>query len=178
MEGRHYQMPGRKLNFMFYRPPVGDFLMNRIVAWYDPPYSHTELVFEDGIASSICAGETVSMHTRNFGNPHYDIVTLSVPEEAYTAVRQFCSDAHSKKVGFDRVGMFASGLPVRIYPKSTERTFCSRFIVEALQVAGVPFVRSLDSGKVSPSQLHKLLNAQGGNIFDTVPGRCMRIRAY
>ena len=165
----------RKINFMFYTPPLEDHRMNRAVAWYDPPYSHVEIGFENGVASSICAGETVSMHPRNYMNPNYDVLTLGVSEQAYNSVRAFCARAHENKVGFDNFGMFLSVLPFRFLPAYGDRTFCSRYVTEALQHGDIEHVRGLDSRSVTPSKLHAALSGRGGAIFDTVPGRCLRI---
>ena len=33
----------RKINVLFYRPPPTDLLLNKVVAYCDPPYSHTEV---------------------------------------------------------------------------------------------------------------------------------------
>lgn len=46
----------------FYRPPPGDPLVNRVVAWLDGPYSHVEVGFSDGMASSIFAGDSGLFH--------------------------------------------------------------------------------------------------------------------
>jgi hypothetical protein len=42
---------------MFYKPTPLDPWMNRLVAWLDEPFSHVEIGFHDGYASSIFAGE-------------------------------------------------------------------------------------------------------------------------
>lgn len=41
---------------MFYQPIKQDPWMNQIVAWLDKPFSHVEIAFDDGFASSIFAG--------------------------------------------------------------------------------------------------------------------------
>jgi len=46
------------IQIMFYKPPPNDPFMNRAVAWIDGPYSHVEIGFEDGMASSIYSGNS------------------------------------------------------------------------------------------------------------------------
>eukprot|EP00961_Rhodomonas_salina_P274508 3708946-Rhodomonas_salina.1 len=128
----------RKLNVMFYKPPEGDLLLNRMVAYVDPPYSHVEVCFEDGSATSIFQGETVFVQPRTYSNPNYTIVTLSVSAANYNTTLQHCQAARKAGVGFHSAGMYASLLPVQLVPSREDATFCSRYVTELLQAAGVP----------------------------------------
>jgi hypothetical protein len=167
----------RKINVMFYRPPPSDVFLNQLVALYDPPYSHVELSFEDGMASSIFNGETVFMCARTFSNPNYDIVTVTVSEEGYRRARAFCAHAHRTKVGFDSFGMFAAMLPVQLLAPKHDKTFCSRFVLEALQQAQLPGVHAENSMRMTPSRLYAIVSKQAGLMVDTVPARCQRLVA-
>eukprot|EP00961_Rhodomonas_salina_P008497 115836-Rhodomonas_salina.1 len=94
----------RKLNVMFYKPPAGDVLLNRMVAFVDPPYSHVELCFEDGSATSIFHGENVFLQPRTYSNPNYTIVTLSIPAANYNIALQHCLAAKKRGVAFHSAG--------------------------------------------------------------------------
>eukprot|EP00961_Rhodomonas_salina_P137049 1843677-Rhodomonas_salina.2 len=167
--------PRRKINVMFYKPPDTDPWLNRLVSWADPPYSHAELCFEDGTAASIFNGETVFLQKRSFANPNYSIVTLTVEQESYAAMLAFCTRSSKERVGFDRLGMFTSLLPLQIAWKRSDVTFCSRFVTEALQVGGVSAVAGLNSMHVTPSRLHAKLTATKTHMLDTVAGRYHRV---
>ncbi|EKX34918.1 hypothetical protein GUITHDRAFT_146908 [Guillardia theta CCMP2712] len=66
---------------LFYKAQPDDPLLNRLVSWFDPPYVHVEIRFEDGMASSIFAGETVFFRQRTFANKHRLCVALSRARE-------------------------------------------------------------------------------------------------
>eukprot|EP00960_Hanusia_phi_P018129 533121-Hanusia_phi.AAC.1 len=66
----------RTIQLLFYKAQADDHAINRVVAMLDPPFVHVELRFEDGIASSIFAGEVLFFRPRTFANPHYAIETL------------------------------------------------------------------------------------------------------
>jgi hypothetical protein len=94
----------------FYHPPANDNFMNRLVAWFDGPFSHVEICFSDGTSSSIFAGETVFVQQRRFSNPNYQMVSIPVTELQAQRARAFCCTQAARRVGFDNVGMYLSAL--------------------------------------------------------------------
>ena len=168
---------------LLYEPPKDDPFINRAVAWIDGPYSHIELVFADGTASSIYAGETVFMHYRRFANPNYTTVGITASAEQVARARKYCSDATASFVGFDDVGMYTSRLsqPIKsmcrgvwgtcsaisrlfLYrghqqKQNVEVTFCSKYVTCALQYAGIVGFERLDANATSPSQLYRFVSA-------------------
>lgn len=161
----------RKVNCMFYKPKDDDPLINRIVAYWKGPFSHVELSFEDGVASSIFRGETVFFNPKNYSNPNYTVLSIAIGDKEYERIRGFCEDAHKKTVAFSMVGMIMSLLPWQLLPTSEKHTFCSRFVTEALQAGNVSLVRDLNPSLTSPSRLHEVLSKDESKVLDTVPGR-------
>jgi hypothetical protein len=96
---------------MFYKPIKEDPWINRLVAWVDKPFSHVEIAFEDGLASSIFAGETVFCKQRTFSNPQYASYTITVSNEQVKLLKLFCQRASNLGIHFDKVGMYGVHLP-------------------------------------------------------------------
>lgn len=157
------------LLFMFYRPPPDDPFMNRAVAWLDGPFSHVEIGFSDGMASSIYSGETVFMHPRTFSNPNYTTVAIQISVDQVKMARKMCVDSAARGIKFDSVGMYMVGMP-RFCKKmfglsssssstgrGTETTFCSKYVTNILQKIQVEGFETLDIDSVSPSMVHRLL---------------------
>lgn len=97
----------------FYTPPPKDPWMNRVVAMLDGPFSHVELVFHDGMASSIYAGEEVFFKKRTFSNPNYTTLSICLTEEQELLARDYCyrCSLSKKDAGFDSMGMYGAALP-------------------------------------------------------------------
>ena len=170
-------MGTRKLNVMFYRPPDNDLLVNRLVAYVDGPYSHTELVFEDGKASSVFAGENVFLYNRSYSNPNYDIITLEVSQYNYNMAYAHCKHAMDSKVAFSTLAMYAAVMPWQLVPYDKGRTFCSHLVTEALMKANVCEVTGCNPMTMSPSKLYKTLSMSNRhNMIDTVLSRYSRIK--
>ena len=146
----------RAVHVLFYQPQSDDYWLNHVVTMFSPPYSHCDVQFEDGVASSIYQTETVYMHAKQFSRLNYKRVSLTFTDAEYARIRKFCSTAHETKVGFDLPGMLCAYLPWGSR-KPTDRTFCSRYICEALQHSGRPEFGPLESSVVTPSSLHSLL---------------------
>jgi hypothetical protein len=159
---------------MFYYPKENDHIMNRLVSYIDGPFCHVELSFEDGVASSIMHGEKVFCHKKNYTNTNYQILSFSLTEQAYQKIRTFCENAARMEVKFCLVSMLCAGLPVQIWFKREKRTFCSRFVTEALQAGNFLHVQGLNPMCVTPSKLHNILNQQNERMLDTVPGRLQK----
>ena len=166
-----------KIHVMSYLPTEKDLKINQLVSYMDPPYCHTELVFEDGQASSIYAGETVFMHKRKYSNPNYKIITLEVSEKDYYAAYAHCKYAMENGVSFSRLAMYAAFLPWQVVPSNNKYTFCSHLVTQALIKANVCELEGCNPMTMSPSKLHKALEASGrNNMIDTVLTRYSRIK--
>lgn len=168
---------------MLYRPPPNDPFINRAVAWIDGPFSHVELGFEDGMASSIYAGEQVFMHRRTFSNPNYTIISIPVTHDQERKAREFCIDHSLKKIEFDGLGMYTARLPgvlraiLGAFSSSgKEKTFCSKYVVQVMQHIGMEWFMGVNPSTTSPSMVHRILqenleNDGENSILGTTPYR-------
>ena len=175
----------RVIQVMLYKPPANDPFINRAVAWIDGPFSHVEVGFEDGVASSIYAGETVFMHPRTFSNPNYTTVSLSVTTEQEDNARMFCAQQARRGIEFDGVGMYCARLPAFLRSVisslrgngGVEHTFCSKYVVEVMQHIGIDCFLGIDSSNTSPSMVHRILSTNYTTdtplnvLFGTTPFR-------
>ena len=96
----------RTVQILFYKPIKNDLFMNQVVAYFDPPFCHVEIRFENGMASSIFAGEKIFFKFRTYANPNYLIEAISVPESDYLAMYKLCVDRERAGIGFDSFGMY------------------------------------------------------------------------
>ena len=155
-----------------------DYLINRLAAACSRyGFCHVELVFDGGMAFSIQYGGVATLRQRTLSNPNYELVPLSVTGAEYRACLQFCSNLSQKGVGFDSVGMYCAPLRAGLcglcacFERSSERagkTFCSKVIDEAMQVAGVPEVDGLAPSGATPSSLYAAVRASERRVCDSV----------
>ena len=115
----------RAVHVLFYHPQADDHWMNHLVVTFSPPYSHCDIQFEDGVASSIYQNETVYLQQKSFSRLNYHRESICVTEDEYARIRAFCEGAHANKVAFDLSGMLLSFSPVPKF-KFSHKTFCSR----------------------------------------------------
>lgn len=140
----------------FYRPGPGDHWLNHAVTKVSPPYSHCDLQFDNQVATSIYQNETVYMQRKTFSRLNYDCISLTLNEAEYARVFNFCLDAHQRKVGFDLLGMMCSTLPVGVR-SPPHVTFCSRYVLEALQQSGHGGFAGHCALTMTPSNLYRIL---------------------
>ena len=153
------------IHVLFYAPNPDDHFLNHIVTRYDPPYSHCDVQFEDGMASSVFQYETVYWRKRNFGKPGYKRISLSVSHPDYTNAYRLCQERASQGFAFDAIGMYTLPLPSSMQYERDGFTFCSKHCTEVLQLARVRAVGSLIAKSVTPSALHDAL--QGAAVVHT-----------
>jgi hypothetical protein len=153
------------IHAFFYAPNDTDHILNRIVTAYDPPFSHCDIQFEDTMASSVFSGEKVYWRKRGFKKPGYSRVTLSADHYTYAKAYSLCADRSKSGCDFDAVGMYTLPLPDFLKAERDNHTFCSKHCTEVLQLAGVKSVAGLDPKTVTPSMLHRAL--QAGAVLHT-----------
>ena len=153
-------IPMPLIHAYFYSPRENDHFMNRIVTSFDPPFSHCDVQFEDGMASSVFQGENLYWRTRTFRKPGYSRITLAVDAEGYQRAYRMCHERFAQEYSFDAVGMFTLPLaPIVSLQDRPCRTFCSRHCAEVLQAAGVRSVKNMDARTVTPSMLQRALQS-------------------
>jgi hypothetical protein len=148
------------IHVYFFQPPDTDpYMINHVVKRYDGPYSHCDVQFEDGMASSVFQNETVYFKLRKFRKPGYSRVTLSVPDYEYGKAYRLCKGRFDEKMEFDGVGMYSLPFPGAFLYDRENKSFCSKHVCEVLQEAGVRSVASLISREQTPSSLHRALGS-------------------
>lgn len=155
------------IHVFFYAPTPSDHMLNHVVTQYDPPYSHCDVQFEDGMASSIYQYETVYWRKRGFKKPGYTKLSVSVSQADYSRAYSLCQDRTTRQFAFDAIGMYTLPLPSRMQYERDGYTFCSKHCTEVLQAANVKAVAGLVAKSVTPSALQQVLQSaptqqQGG----------------
>ena len=114
-------------------------------------YVHVDVRFEDGIATSINNGETVSYQRRGLLNPCKKLLALSVSEAEYAAMRAFATNAHRTGVGFNTSGFYRCAIPMMWRRCDDRQYFCSEYALRLLHVGGR--LLDIDAGKMHPTLL-------------------------
>lgn len=155
------------VHLLFLEPCDGDHALNKLTAYvggklHGKKLCHVEVCMPDGnagyVSSSIYNGESVSLNRhKTFANPGYTVHTISVSQKQLQAMLDHVHESHRTGVRFDHLGMFMASLPFQILPSSRRRTFCSRYVVDVLQAAGLEEVCALNPSITTPSRLYKVL---------------------
>ena len=145
------------IHMLFYSPSPSDHILNHIVTRYDPPFSHCDVQFEDGMASSVFQHETVYWRKRGFQKPGYTRISLAVSVADYRKAYSLCQERASQQYKFDAIGMYTLPLPTSMQYERDGFKFCSKHCTEVLQVARVNAVAELEGKSVTPSALYVYL---------------------
>lgn len=149
-----------QIHVHFYAPNESDHILNHIVTQYDPPFSHCDVQFEDGMASSVYQRETVYWRKRGFRKPGYTKLTVHAPTHAdYQRAYQLCHDRAASQMQFDAIGMYTLPLISSLQIEREGYTFCSKHCTEVLQAANIKAVAGLVPKSVTPSALEQALRA-------------------
>jgi hypothetical protein len=127
-----------------------------MVAQYDPPYSHCELRFEDGMMSSVYQHCGACWRQCDF--ERVQRVKIEVPDDGYQRAYDMCRRRAELGYKFDFAGVYGFALPTHSI-HSSNRTFCSKHCVEVLQLAGVGALVGMDASATTPSALFRALEA-------------------
>lgn len=146
----------RSLNVVFYQPKDDDHWLNKVVSTFSPPYCHCDILFDDSIATSIYQKETVYQEKKSLSREGYTWVSLTFTDEELDRIRKFCDKCFHDKVEFDELGMYLSFLPYNPMQSET-KTFCSKFIWEALQKSERSEFTSSRAGTMTPSRIYRAL---------------------
>ena len=162
------------IHAFFYAPNDTDNILNRVVTTYDPPYSHCDIQFDDGISSFMYQNEAVYMEAKKFSRLNYERVSLTFTDDEYARIFKFCETSYRTRVGFDLTGMLCAYLPWRSR-MPTDKTFCSRYICEALNESHRDEFVKLDPSSVTPSSLHTKLAENNRRFIDVSAGRMRQL---
>jgi len=163
--------PGIRLRLCFFEPRgEREPWINRVVAAVSKHYvSHVEILFDDDMAASIFADDHVFFRPRTYANPYYHIKAFTVPAPSYRLIYDYARGAAERQVRFSNAKMFCG--PLVGFRGSSDDTFCSEFVTQALQVGGVPFAMKMDAARSTPSSLLERMNAIETLCFDSTAFR-------
>ena len=164
----------RAIHVLFYKPSAGDHWINHLVTSLSPPFSHCDLQFDDGTATSVYQWEAVYMEKKNFTRLNYERISITLDDHEYQQVWEFCQAAFKAQVRFDMIGMALSRIPIGLR-KPSDRTYCSRYVIEALQKSGRAEFNKLNPLTTSPSTLHTALDATGKGFIHISEARMKRL---
>ena len=150
------------MKVVFYGNRYGN-LSDKIIRWWTSPlaekingkwkdsYSHSEIVFSDGMMFSASPYENVArFKPHSFTGKAWVRVDIDVTLEQEKKVRTWCEKQHGKK--YDCMGVLGFAFNV---PENPNKWFCSEVCTAALQEIGL--LRNLVASKTSPNALHKEL---------------------
>ena len=143
----------RMLRLWFYNPAAeSSSMFNKMVAQLDPPYSHSELQFENEEASTIYHGDVARLKARTFDRNFYSCVSLPCSPVQYSKAYAFAQQAVLQSEPFSTFAMSNSfiGLPITV-----RGTFCSKLNADALCHSGI--LHQIDTSRITPSGLHKIV---------------------
>jgi hypothetical protein len=165
----------RAVHVLFYRPQPDDLWLNHVVTFVSPPYSHCDIQFENEVASSIYQHETVYMEKKSFSRLNYERISLTFTDAEYAKIYSFCDEAYRSQVKFDPVGMVGSFMPLYNF-RPASKTFCSRYVAEALQASGREEYQGIRPARTNPSQLHAFLSSAHKSFLHIPSKRLMNVR--
>ena len=139
----------------FHTPGCSNKVLNHLVAQYDPPYSHCDLQFEDGMMSSVYQHCGAIWRACDFNRAQR--VEIEVSDDGYQRAYEMCSRRAELGYTFDFEGAYGFALQKSTATHSSDRTFCSKNCVEALQIAGVGKLVGMDASATTPSALFRAL---------------------
>lgn len=156
------------LRVHFYNPVLDkDGLLNKLVAYADPPYCHCELEFADGQSCAVYMGGVVHVKTRQFDSASYDTVVVPCSAAQHAQALQLAKTLAAERQTFSTRTMLASRF--RTVPAADARAYtcCSKLCAEILQAAGA-FPAELAPARLTPSALHKAIAASPPLVCDSV----------
>lgn len=176
---------------LFYTPGPADHWLNKLVAYWKPPFSHVEIAFPERYGdapwdkeiygSSVYQKECVFFKRKTYARDGYESICFEVAQWQYDAIKQFCRTCAEMGVPFNRLAMYTSFLPTQLY-SDYYGTFCSKYIVDALQQGRIDWVSGVNPNLLSPSCIYSLYvnsrkngtNRGGAPILHLIPSHVHR----
>jgi len=116
-------------------------------------YSHSELVFSDGMSFSISNRlKTPKFKNIDINSGSWDIIDFEVAPNIEQKIKRLCLYKQKQKFTYDYKGAFFS--PLRICKHYKNKYFCSELVVDVLR----DYIFDLQPGcKYTPSRLQKTI---------------------
>lgn len=163
----------------------GEHVLNRVTNYvgsliHGTGCHHVEFCFpdrDDYWSTSIYQGETVSIsREKTFRNPGYKVYTLTISDEDLENAKRFIKSCVSN-VAFSQVAMYMSTLPVQLLPRAylNGTTFCSKYVGEILQSAGVGYMHQVNTNILTPSKFLRIMGDKCPPMLGTVTYKAKNI---
>jgi hypothetical protein len=146
-----------KVAFQKHQPGMFDGLIRW---WTHSPYSHCEILFDDGQMFSAQVGQGTRFWTPGHLDPNaWDLLLVPMTLEEEILLKSFCKTEAG--CGYDWWGLIASQI-FRLQREHPHKWFCSEICACAVQKLG----RAMGSKPCtfSPGKLHKRLRESGAVI--------------
>jgi hypothetical protein len=143
-----------------FRKGEDSFFASLIRWWTKSPYSHCELLFDDGRMFSAQCGQGTRFWTPGILSPNeWDLLLVPMTLEEEIAIKSFCNAEIG--CGYDWWGLIASQV-LRLQREHPTKWFCSETCACAVQKIG----RAMGSKPCtfSPGKLYKRLRESGAIV--------------
>ncbi len=151
----------------FYNPVQDkDGLINKLVAYADPPYCHCELEFANGQSCAVYMGGLVHLKSRTFDPSSYDTVAVACSPEQHAAALALAQTIAAEGQAFSTRAMLASRFAAVPAPDARLHTCCSKLCADILTEAGV-FPADVHPGRCTPSALHTAISSAQPLVCDS-----------
>lgn len=129
---------------------------------------HLDIKFDDGNATSIRMGETVSYHQMSFSNPKKHLMEFVIQKRDAETMKHFAQRAHKAAIPFNSKGFYRCWLPRMFTRKTTDDAyFCSEYICRMFQQIG--FFTDIEAGACTPNMIMQMIAHRGVPIEKPVP---------
>lgn len=156
-----------KLLVHFYNPVLDkDGLLNKLVAYADPPYCHCEIEFANGQSCAVYMGGKTHVKTRQFDPQSYDTLSVVCATENQNKALELARTLETEGQAFSKRAMLASKFSRFPSPDFRAYTCCSKLCGELLQEAGV-LPLEVPVARLTPSALHKAITASHPVVCDS-----------
>ena len=96
-------------------------------------------------------------------------------EQEFNAMYKFCEQSCRSMVRFDPFGMVGTFIPF-YFLRPADRTFCSRYVCEALKASGRAEFMGLSPARTTPSNLYKVLSGQNKSFIHVGQKRLLSLK--
>jgi len=143
-----------ELRVQFYNPEQDrDGLLNKLVAYADPPYCHCELEFANNLSCAVYMGGLVHIKTRNFDPASYDSIAVRCTPQQHAAALELVQRLVADHQAFSTRAMLASRFRAVPAPDQRFHTCCSKLCADVLRAADALPPESV-TGPLTPSRLY------------------------
>jgi hypothetical protein len=151
----------------FYNPIRDkDGLLNKFVAYADPPYCHCELEFDDGRSCAVYLAGAVHLKSRTFDPANYHTVTMPCTEQQHANALRLAEAVVAEGQVFSFRAMLGSRFTSIPLPDTRVYTCCSKLCAELLREAGL-LPDTVIPARLTPSALYNTISSVKTVVCDS-----------